>query len=264
MSQDQNHSLLARCLERIESNWHQIDGEWGPVAGGLEGEIERGEETLIPELRAALAGNTSPPLPTCTCAQNVTLPGQGPTFERLYTAGQMREYAELVVLGSWQQGWNECSDLRETQIAEAEVDALKYRALLASATGKPENLRRLLSDEAAEHYVAQQYIEAAEPSPGVQIAAHVMVSERHGKFDLIHLVAYLLDRSPWLPIDSAPKDGTVVRLFGKYADATTAIEHLGWWSADYGWIEQANRLGPLLFEVTHWAPRGPIPLGVKP
>lgn len=93
----------------------------------------------------------------------------------------------------WQQGWNECSELREVQIAEAEVDALKYRALLASATGKPENLRRLLSDEAAEHYVDQHDIEAAEPSPGVQIAAHVMVSERHGKFDLIHLVAYLLD-----------------------------------------------------------------------
>lgn len=170
-----------------------------------------------------------------------------------YTAQQMREYAELAALGSWQQGWNECSDLREKQIAKAEVDALKYRALLASATGKPENLRRLLSDEAYGHYVTQQDIEAVKPSPAVQIAAHVMVSERHGKFDLIHLVAYLLDRSPWRTIASAPKGHSILL----WTDHGPVI---GWWSVpDNQWTAG---LWSVLFP-THWMPIPPLP-EVKP
>jgi hypothetical protein len=36
------------------SDWEQIDSEWGPTKGGLEGDIERGEETVIPQARAAL------------------------------------------------------------------------------------------------------------------------------------------------------------------------------------------------------------------
>lgn len=47
--------LIKQALERIEADWHQIDGEWGPTAGGLEEEIARGVETLIPALREAIA-----------------------------------------------------------------------------------------------------------------------------------------------------------------------------------------------------------------
>jgi hypothetical protein len=48
-------ALLSEALVRIENDWAQIDGEWGPTDGGLTGAIERGEEDLIPKLRAALA-----------------------------------------------------------------------------------------------------------------------------------------------------------------------------------------------------------------
>lgn len=50
-----DRELLVQCFERILEDWRRIDGEWGPTDGGLEGAIARGEETLIPKLRAALA-----------------------------------------------------------------------------------------------------------------------------------------------------------------------------------------------------------------
>lgn len=140
----------------------------------------------------------------------------------LYTADQMREYAGMVALGSWQQGWNECSALREAQIAEAERDAAKYRALLVSAKGKPENLERLLPEGSHDHYIRQSVIDAFEADPNVQMAAHILVSERPGKFDLIHLVAYLMS-SHWMPIDDAPK-GHSLLLWTDHGPA------LGWWS----------------------------------
>lgn len=58
-----DRELLVLCLERILSDWRKIDGEWGPSDGGLEGEIARGEETLIPLLRTALAANDRIPQP---------------------------------------------------------------------------------------------------------------------------------------------------------------------------------------------------------
>jgi hypothetical protein len=54
-----DRELLVACLERILDDWYQIDGEWGPCQGGLDGAISRGEETLIPKLRAALAAGPS-------------------------------------------------------------------------------------------------------------------------------------------------------------------------------------------------------------
>jgi hypothetical protein len=52
-----DRELLVMCFERILSDWRQIDSEWGAIGdGGLEGAIERGEETLIPLLRKQLGG----------------------------------------------------------------------------------------------------------------------------------------------------------------------------------------------------------------
>jgi hypothetical protein len=45
---------LKVAVVRMVSDWEQIDSEWGPTKGGLEGDIERGEETVIPQARAAL------------------------------------------------------------------------------------------------------------------------------------------------------------------------------------------------------------------
>lgn len=47
-------SLLVECLEQLEEDWRTIDNEWGPVKDGLEGAIARGNETLIPRVRAAI------------------------------------------------------------------------------------------------------------------------------------------------------------------------------------------------------------------
>ena len=51
-------ALLRETLGRIEDDWLMLDSEFGPAKGGLEGEIERGEEEIIPKLRAALSAST--------------------------------------------------------------------------------------------------------------------------------------------------------------------------------------------------------------
>jgi hypothetical protein len=50
--------LLRECLMRIEEDWHLIASEHGGCVGGLDGDIERGDETLIPRVRSILAGTT--------------------------------------------------------------------------------------------------------------------------------------------------------------------------------------------------------------
>ena len=42
---------LERWLNRMETDWKLIDDEWGRVEGGLDGDIARGHEVEIPELR---------------------------------------------------------------------------------------------------------------------------------------------------------------------------------------------------------------------
>lgn len=55
------------------------------------------------------------------------------------------------------------------------------------------NLKHTLSDAALAHYVSQEQIEASrDPCSAISTAAHILVSERHGKFELVHLVAYLI------------------------------------------------------------------------
>lgn len=46
---------MKQALDQLESDWCQIDQEWGPTKGGLEGAIARGEETEIPMLREAIS-----------------------------------------------------------------------------------------------------------------------------------------------------------------------------------------------------------------
>lgn len=57
------------------------------------------------------------------------------------------------------------------------------------------NLKHTLSDAALAHYISQEQIEASrDPSSAISTAAHTLVSERHGKFDLVHLVAHLMQQ----------------------------------------------------------------------
>lgn len=49
-----------------------------------------------------------------------------------------------------------------------------------------------LPESAQAHYVEESAIRDAEIPPDIESAAHILVSERHGKFDLAHLVGYLL------------------------------------------------------------------------
>lgn len=58
------------------------------------------------------------------------------------------------------------------------------------------NLKHTLSDAALAHYISQEQIEASrDPCSAIATAAHILVSERHGKFDLVHLVAYLMQQN---------------------------------------------------------------------
>lgn len=58
------------------------------------------------------------------------------------------------------------------------------------------NLKHMLPDAALVHYVSQEQIEATrDPCSAISTAAHVLVSERHGKFDLVHLVAHLIAKN---------------------------------------------------------------------
>lgn len=53
--------VMNLALDQLESDWCRIDREWGPTEGGLEGAIARGEETVIPMLRAAIAAEEAKP-----------------------------------------------------------------------------------------------------------------------------------------------------------------------------------------------------------
>jgi hypothetical protein len=67
--------------------------------------------------------------------------------------------------------------------------------------------------------------------------------------------------SPWLPINSAPKDGSFLIVFGCFPGARTSIAHFGFWhSLEQRWCGQSNR-GPVWLEnVTYWMPRPPRPV----
>lgn len=46
--------LLEQVLAEMELNFNQIDSEWGPTPGGLEGAIKCGEAEAIRQLREVL------------------------------------------------------------------------------------------------------------------------------------------------------------------------------------------------------------------
>ena len=54
-----SRDTLQRYLDQMEADWRQIDSEWGPTEGGLEGAVSRGEEPIISELRKILKGGDS-------------------------------------------------------------------------------------------------------------------------------------------------------------------------------------------------------------
>lgn len=66
-----------------------------------------------------------------------------------------------------------------------------------------ENLKSMLSPDSQRHYIDESTVQAYEAPLGIQMAAHVLVSERHGKFDLIHLVAYLMGQAASADRDAA-------------------------------------------------------------
>lgn len=75
----------------------------------------------------------------------------------------------------------------------AELDAARYRIMEAGADQRAKCLLHLLGPDCRKGYIHDLDVSEHEASPEVQMLAHVLVSERPGKFALIHLVAYLLD-----------------------------------------------------------------------
>jgi hypothetical protein len=65
------------------------------------------------------------------------------------------------------------------------------------------------------------------------------------------------DASPWLPIETAPKDGTAILVSeGRFCHCVEWIDEFEWWAVD------DNKLGPFRLRgaaPTHWMPLPPAP-----
>ena len=60
----------------------------------------------------------------------------------------------------------------------------------------------------------------------------------------------------WNPIETAPKDGTVLLLFARCKTATAPAVNIGWYIDGMGWIEAAFHPNePQGLVPTHWMPR---------
>ena len=69
----------------------------------------------------------------------------------------------------------------------------------------------------------------------------------------------------WLPIESAPKDGTVLLLFARCKTATASAPVLGWFHPGHGWVESAfvpNRAIGIV--PSHWMHRPAFPTWSRP
>ena len=51
---DVSRDLLIEFLDQMEGDWHQIDQEWGPTAGGLDSDIAKGFAEPIRKRREIL------------------------------------------------------------------------------------------------------------------------------------------------------------------------------------------------------------------
>ncbi|MEK7916599.1 hypothetical protein AAB988_29660 [Burkholderia contaminans] len=68
----------------------------------------------------------------------------------------------------------------------------------------------------------------------------------------------------WQPIETAPKDGTPIVMFARYAHATASVVVIASWLEGYGmWINQSFSGGPFQQVVpSHWMPRPAFPRDV--
>ena len=60
----------------------------------------------------------------------------------------------------------------------------------------------------------------------------------------------------WQPIETAPKDSTIVLLYGLCVDWASAGVTMGYFNEDYGWRSQETDgyNDPFLLQPTHWMP----------
>lgn len=87
-----------------------------------------------------------------------------------------------------------------------------------------------------------------------------ILAEVDGEIDLedlaraaITILQPLLDERGWRPIESAPKDGTVILLHGTYKDGSGQCS-VALWSDGHGWVDDVD-FDPLWHQnPTHWMP----------
>jgi hypothetical protein len=73
----------------------------------------------------------------------------------------------------------------------------------------------------------------------------------------------LLNGREWLPIESAPKDGTTILAYGVHAlEKEKMIATVGWSPYHHGFIvvpNEASEYDPEVSSATHWMPLPPAP-----
>jgi hypothetical protein len=68
-------------------------------------------------------------------------------------------------------------------------------------------------------------------------------------------------RAKWQPIESAPKDGSVVLLFARAEQATASCVIVGWWLDEHGWIALTFGAAKMQKIVpSHWMHRPAFPV----
>lgn len=106
------------------------------------------------------------------------------------------------------------------------------------------NMRDTLAEGALAHYVDQATIRAHRADPDVAMAAHILVSERHGKFDLSQMTAYFMSRIAVLEQDKAELQHDMqeyMRIANAEASRVTELEAMleRWRLYGDSWIKDA-------------------------
>lgn len=134
------------------------------------------------------------------------------------------------------------------------VDKL-FDETMASLTAEAERLRAALIDNAASLEAAISLLERGgkKAAPSDKMFEMMLNDYRKSTNNARAALTSAPAPSPWRPIETAPTDGTVVRVFAAERQGLPAFQCTAAYHEDAGWCVDELR------EVTHWMPLHPAP-----